>query len=101
MRSPRRAKSLLASMNMSLWRTASRHSAVKSPPFHLVERHLLGAPVIELRRPRARMVRHLRGALQRPAVLEVGGDAHRPKRVVADLGGDLGCPRPPLDQRVG
>ena len=47
------------------------------------------------------MVRHLRGAPKRPAVLEVGGDARRPKRVIADLGRDAGRPRPPLNHRIG
>jgi hypothetical protein len=47
------------------------------------------------------MVRHLSGALKRPAVVEIGGDARRPKRMVADLGRDVGGPRAPLDHRIG
>ena len=47
------------------------------------------------------MVRHLSGALKRPEVVEIGGDAHRPKRMVADLGRDVGGPRAPLDHRIG
>src|ERR1700691_474232 len=70
-------------------------------PLHLVERHFLGAPIVELRRPRAGVVRPLRGLLKRPAVLEVGGDAGRPKRVVPDLGRDVGRFGAPLDHRVG
>jgi hypothetical protein len=73
----------------------NRHS------LHLVERHVLGAPIIELRRPRAGMVRHLRRLLKRTAVFEVGGDARRPKRVVANLGRDLGRPRAPLNHSIG
>ena len=47
------------------------------------------------------MVRHLRGALQRPAVLEIRGHARRPKRMVPDLRRDPGRPRAPLDHRIG
>ncbi len=65
-------------------------------PLHLVERDLLCPSIIELRRSRAGVVRHLRRSLKRPAVLEVGGDARRPKRVVAYLGRDLGRPRAPM-----
>jgi len=53
---------------------------------HLVERHFLGAPIVKLRRAGAGMVRHLRGLLKRPAVLEIRGNARSPKRVIADLG---------------
>ena len=59
-------------------------------PLDLVQRHVLSPPVIELRGARARMVRHRRGALQRPAGFEVRGDAGRPERVIAGLGGDPG-----------
>ena len=38
------------------------------------------------------MVRHLRRLLKRPAVLEVGRYARRPKRMVPYLGRDLGLP---------
>ena len=47
------------------------------------------------------MVRHLRGAVKRPAVLAIGGDARGPKRVVADLGRDLGRLGAPLNYRIG
>ena len=70
-------------------------------PLHLVERDLLGPPIIKLCRACAGMVRHLRGLLKRAAVLEIRGDAGRPERVIADLGRDLGRPRSPLDHRIG
>ncbi len=70
-------------------------------PLYLVERHFLGATIVKLRRAGAGMVRHLRGAFKRPAVLEIGRDARRPKRVVAHLGRDLGRPGAPLDHRLG
>jgi hypothetical protein len=34
------------------------------------------------------------------AVLEIGGDARRPKRVVADLGRDVGVPRTSLELMI-
>jgi len=40
-------------------------------------------------RPGRGMVRHERGILKRPAVLQVGGDARRAKRMVAYLRRDL------------
>jgi hypothetical protein len=39
------------------------------------------------------VVRHRRSFLQRAAVLEVRSDPGRPEAVVAELGGDAGCPR--------
>jgi len=68
---------------------------------HFVERHFLGAAVVELRRACAGMVRHLRGLLKRPAVFQIRCDASRPKRMVPDFGRDLCCPRAPLNHRVG
>ena len=47
------------------------------------------------------MVRHLGGALQRAAVLQVSGDAGRAKCVIADLGGYAGGFGAPLNHRVG
>jgi hypothetical protein len=38
--------------------------------------------------------------VERPAVLEVGGDARRTKRMIADLRRDLGRPRSPLNHRL-
>ena len=51
----------------------------------IVGAHLFLPPIIKLRRARAGMVGHQRGLLKRPAVLQIRGDARRPKRVVADL----------------
>jgi hypothetical protein len=62
-------------------------------PLHLVDRHFLGPPIVELRRPRAGMVRHLRRLLKRSPVLQIRGDARRPKRMIPDLGGDVGRAR--------
>jgi hypothetical protein len=42
-------------------------------PFHLVERHFLGAAVVELRRACRGMVRHLRRFFERAAVLQISG----------------------------
>jgi hypothetical protein len=44
----------------------------------------------ELRRARRGMVRHLRRFFERAAVLQVSGDARRPKGMSADLRGDAG-----------
>ena len=57
-------------------------------PLHLVERHFLGAAIVKLRRARRGMVRHLRGAFKRAAVLQIGGDARGAKGVIADARGD-------------
>src|SRR5208337_4722426 len=62
-------------------------------PLHLIERHFFGATVVKLRRAGRGMVCHLRGAFERPPVLEVSRDAGHPERVVADARGLLlGCP---------
>ena len=58
--------------------------------FHLIEGDFLGAAVVELRRARRGMVRHLRRFFERAAVLQISGDARRPKGVVADTRGDAG-----------
>ena len=57
-------------------------------PLNLVERHLLGAPIVKLRRARRGMVRHLRGLFKRAAILQVGSDARRAEGVVADARAD-------------
>jgi hypothetical protein len=51
-------------------------------PLHLVEGDFLRSPIIELRRACRGMVRHLRGALQRAAVFQIGGDARGAKGMV-------------------
>jgi hypothetical protein len=57
-------------------------------PLDLVERHFFGAAVVKLRRAGRGMIRHLRGAFERAAVLQISGNARRPERVIADLRGD-------------
>ena len=47
------------------------------------------------------MVRHLRGLLERPLVLEVGGDPGRAESMIADRRRDPGLPRPPADHLPG
>jgi hypothetical protein len=70
-------------------------------PLDLVERHFLGATVIELRRACRSMVRHLRGAFERSAVLQISRNARRSERVVADARNDVGGFGAPLDHRIG
>ena len=69
-------------------------------PLHLVERDFLRSPIIELRRARAGMVRHLRGVFERAAVLQVSGDARGAKGVVADARGDAAGFRAALNHRI-
>jgi len=47
------------------------------------------------------MVRHLRGAFKRAAVLQISRNAGRPERVIADLRGDACGSGAPLDHRIG
>jgi hypothetical protein len=44
-------------------------------PLNLVERYLFGAAVVKLRCAHRGVVRHLRGAFEPAAVLQVRGDA--------------------------
>ena len=46
------------------------------------------------------MVRHLRGAFERAAVLQVSGDAGRAKGMIADARDDAGRPGAPLNHRI-
>jgi hypothetical protein len=55
--------------------------ALKSSLFHLVEAHLFPAAVLKLRRARRGVVRHGSGLFERPAVLQIGGDAGRAEAV--------------------
>jgi len=57
-------------------------------PLDLIKAHLIGSPIVELRRTRGTMVRHGRGCLERAAVLEIGGYPGSAEGVVADLGLD-------------
>jgi hypothetical protein len=60
-------------------------------PLHLIQQHLIGAPIIEARRAGTFMVRHLLGNFQLPAVGEIFRNAGRTERMVADLA--RGSPR--------
>jgi len=70
-------------------------------PFHLVERHFLGAAVVKPRRARRGMVRHLRGLFERTAVLQISGDARGAKDVVANSRGDASGFGATLNHRIG
>src|SRR3546814_20619925 len=59
-------------------------------PFNLIERHVIGPPIVELGRARGAMVRHRPGRLQRAAVLQVSGNPGRAERMVADRRSDIG-----------
>ena len=48
----------------------SQFLSLYNDALHLVERDLFGTPIIELGRPRAGVVRHLRRLLERPAILQ-------------------------------
>src|SRR5215467_3775979 len=56
----------------------------------LIERDAVLASILELRRPRRGVRRHLARLLERASVLEVGRDARAAEGVVADFGGDAG-----------
>ena len=59
-------------------------------PFHLIEAEFLAPAVIELRRARRGMVRHLCRLFQRAAVLQIRRDAGRAEAVIAEPGRDAG-----------
>ena len=68
---------------------------------HLVQAHVVAPPVVELGCPRGGVVRHGGGLFERAAVLEIGRDARRPKRVIADFRPDIGRCRAAADHGVG
>jgi hypothetical protein len=70
-------------------------------PLHLIEAHFLAPPIVELRRSRAGMVRHLRRLLQRAAVLQIRRDPGCPEAVIAKLGRDAGRRRASADHCIG
>src|ERR1019366_10415298 len=59
-------------------------SASESDPLHLVLCQALLCAIIELRRARALVCRHLLSVLQCSAVGKIRGDPGRPKRMIAD-----------------
>ncbi len=67
---------------------------------YLIEAEFLAPAVVELRRARRCVVRHLRGLLQRAAVLQIRGDAGRPEAVVAEPGGDASRSGTPADHGI-
>src|SRR5690606_17582593 len=64
---------------------------------NFVERYLVGRPVVELGCLRRLVGRDLLGLLDGPPRLQVGGDAGRPERVVADAWRESGGDGPALD----
>lgn len=69
-------------------------------PFDLVKTNVVAAPVIQLRRPRRRVVGHRGGIFERAAVFQIGGDTGRAERVIADLRADAGRERPAPHHRI-
>ena len=70
-------------------------------PLDIVEVHLVPPLVVELGRPGAGVVGHGCGPLQSAAILEISRDAGGAKAVIADLGLNLCCQRPPPNHRIG
>jgi hypothetical protein len=70
-------------------------------PLHLVEAHLVAAAVVKLRRARRGVVRHGSGLFERPAVLQIGGDAGRAEAVIPDFRRNTGGDRAPPDHGIG
>ena len=58
--------------------------ALNDNALDLVERDLIGPPVIELRRASRGVVGHLRGLLQLATILQIGGDPGAVEGVIAD-----------------
>src|SRR5688572_19751363 len=76
-------------------------AALSDPnPFDLIEREAVQPPVVELRRARARMVRHRRRRLEVAAAFEVGGDPGGTQAVIADPGRDAGTLGAAANHRV-
>ena len=70
-------------------------------PLDFIQRHVVRPPIIELGGTGAGVVRHCGRFFQRAAVLEVSGNPGRPKRVIADQGGDASGLRSAADHGVG
>ena len=69
-------------------------------PLDLVEADVVAAPVIKLGGARRCVVRHRRGLFERAAIFQIGGDAGRAERVVADRRGDAGRERAAPHHRI-
>lgn len=59
--------------------------ALNQYPLHLIQRHLIVAPVIQPGGARRFVIRHALRNLELAAVAQVLGDPGRPERVIADL----------------
>ena len=70
-------------------------------PLDLVKADVISPTVIELRCPRAGVVRHGGGVLERASILQVGGNSCCPEAVIADPRADASGDRPPLYHDVG
>src|SRR5260221_7079924 len=70
-------------------------------PLDLIERDGVAGAVVEFGRARALVRRHGLGVLERPAGLEIGGDAGRPKDVAPELDPEAGLGRAPADHAIG
>src|ERR1700677_3760026 len=69
-------------------------------PLHLIEAEFLAPAIIQLRRARAGMVRHLRRLFQRAAVFQIGRDSGCPETVVAQPGRNAGRRRTSADNGI-
>jgi hypothetical protein len=76
-------------------------SFVHTLPLDLVEADFLVPVVVDLRRARAGMVRHLRRLLQGAAVLQIRRDPGRTETVIAQPGRNAGIRRGAADHRIG
>jgi hypothetical protein len=68
-------------------------------PLHLIQTHLIIAPIIEPRRPRRLMIGHLLRDLELVPIAQVLSDPRRPARVIADLRANHGSPTSRLIDR--
>ena len=87
--------------SMREWRHVFRGVPLNGNPFDFIERNLILPAVIEFRRPGGLVVGDVLRRFELAIVLQVGGDAGRAERVVADLGLDAGGPGAPLNHPVG
>jgi hypothetical protein len=72
---------------------AIRPTRLNQYPLHLIQRHLIVAPVIQPGGARRFMIGHALRDFELAAVAQVLGDPRRTKRVIANLGADAGGER--------
>ncbi len=65
-----------------------RNFILNNHALNLIKAHLVAPSIVKLRRTGRGVVRHARRFFERPAVLQIGGDAGRAEALIADLGGD-------------